>query len=286
MALLKPRLLRFGAIIALAAILTVLTQIGGVVLLLSWLLGRTILPEKRRLALQALLFISLYVACTWWVIPPLAARAGRTALRCRASSGQPYAAALKLYCALNRNYVDPRLAAMLTALARDIDRTYPGTTTLYLDANFPFLDGFPMTPHLSHDDGLKLDLAFFYTSPDGKYVPYQLRSPIGYGGFEERRPDEVRPPCPAPLVEHHWKLAFDPPPDIALDIQRTGAALRWLATKGPTYGVEKIFIEPYLAERLGVSSPVVGFQGCHAARHDDHIHVQMRKSGDSLRIRE
>jgi hypothetical protein len=41
--------------------------------------------------------------------------------------------------------------------------------------------------------------------------------------------------------------------------------------------VERVFIEPYLAARLGVASPVLGFQGCRAARHDDHIHVQIKR---------
>jgi hypothetical protein len=49
-----------------------------------------------------------------------------------------------------------------------------------------------------------------------------------------------------------------------------------LATDGQALGIERIFIEPYLAARLGVSSPLLGFQGCRAARHDDHIHIQIR----------
>ena len=43
------------------------------------------------------------------------------------------------------------------------------------------------------------------------------------------------------------------------------------------FKVERIFIEPYLAARLGVSSDVLGFQGCRAARHDDHIHIQIKR---------
>ncbi|MET0500376.1 MAG: hypothetical protein ABW172_02510 [Candidatus Binatia bacterium] len=29
--------------------------------------------------------------------------------------------------------------------------------------------------------------------------------------------------------------------------------------------------------RLGLSSPLLGFQGCRAARHDDHIHIQVKR---------
>jgi hypothetical protein len=65
-------------------------------------------------------------------------------------------------------------------------------------------------------------------------------------------------------------------PPRPLEPERTRAALRCLVADGQRFGVERIFIEPYLAARLGVSSPVLGFQGCRAARHDDHIHIQIK----------
>jgi hypothetical protein len=49
-------------------------------------------------------------------------------------------------------------------------------------------------------------------------------------------------------------------------------------TNGHEYRAERIFIEPYLAARLGVSTPLIGFQGCRGARHDDHIHFQVKRS--------
>ena len=66
-------------------------------------------------------------------------------------------------------------------------------------------------------------------------------------------------------------------PDRPLEPERTRTALRWLVTEGQKFGVERVFVEPYLAARLGVSSPLLGFQGCRAARHDDHIHVQIKR---------
>jgi hypothetical protein len=39
--------------------------------------------------------------------------------------------------------------------------------------------------------------------------------------------------------------------------------------------VAKIFVEPPLAAQLGLSDPKIRFQGCRAARHDDHIHIQL-----------
>jgi hypothetical protein len=34
-----------------------------------------------------------------------------------------------------------------------MDEKFPGTVTIALDANFPFVNGFPLLPHLSHADG-------------------------------------------------------------------------------------------------------------------------------------
>ena len=65
--------------------------------------------------------------------------------------------------------------------------------------------------------------------------------------------------------------------DRPLEPERTRAVLRWLVTQGQGAGIERIFVEPYLAKRLGVSSPLLGFQGCRAARHDDHVHIQIRR---------
>jgi hypothetical protein len=40
--------------------------------------------------------------------------------------------------------------------------------------------------------------------------------------------------------------------------------------------IEKVLLEPHLQTRLGLSSPKLRFQGCRAARHDDHAHLQLR----------
>ena len=61
--------------------------------------------------------------------------------------------------------------------------------------------------------------------------------------------------------------------DLPLDEARTRDAVRWLKSNLPEGG--RILIEPHLAERLGVAGGKVRFQGCRAARHDDHIHIQL-----------
>jgi hypothetical protein len=41
------------------------------------------------------------------------------------------------------------------------------------------------------------------------------------------------------------------------------------------FGLQKIFIEPHLKNALGITDGHVRFQGCRAARHDDHVHIQV-----------
>lgn len=268
--------------IAIFIALTLLTQIGGVIFILALLVGHWLIPRTlqgwRHAAVVTVIFAFLYQGLSATVVPGLAAIGGRVPLPCYAGAERPFAAGSRLYCILNRHYVDERLVALLTEMSRAVDRAYPGTVTLYLDGNFPFVDGFPLLPHLSHNDGRKLDLAYYYASPDRTYLRGRMRSSIGYWAFEQPGPGE-KPSCTGrSLLSLRWDMNFLRPfhPDRPLEPQRTTAALRWLGDEGPKFGLNRVFIEPYLAARLGVSSPIFGFQGCRAARHDDHIHIQIK----------
>jgi hypothetical protein len=265
-------------------IATVLTQIGGVAVILAWLLLRR--RSEGNFAFRAnrvigALFgsVLLYIALTNFVVPSLALRNGRVALSCTETSGVPVRAAHPLYCWLNRNYVDPKLRDLLFDLAKEMDRTHPGTVTIFLDANFPFFNGFPLLPHLSHDDGRKLDIAFYYADRAGTYLRGETRSPIGYWGFEQPREGDASPCATETWLTLRWNMSSLQPylQQIQLDEVRTSAALRWLVQSDPKYGMERILLEPYLATRLGVASPLIRFQGCRAARHDDHIHIQIAR---------
>lgn len=46
-----------------------------------------------------------------------------------------------------------------------------------------------------------------------------------------------------------------------------------LLSRDPRIG--KIFLAPHLAAKFGSDAPKIRFQGCAAARHDDHIHIQL-----------
>lgn len=267
----------------LLVVLTALTQLGGLVFLaslaLAWALRRTGSTKAMAVCAGIVLFLAGLPLANLFIVPALAGLNGRVALPCRMSAEKPYAALTPIYCALGRNYARPEVEAMLEAMGRDLGREHPGLVIATLDANFPALDGFPLPPHLSHDDGRRIDLAYFYTDAAGSPLPLAAPSFLGYWGFEE-------PPTPADAActdktrwltfrwDMGWFQAFMRK-DRRLDQERTAAMLRWLVEKGPTHGVAKILLEPHMMKRLDVSSPLIRFQGCRAARHDDHIHVEV-----------
>ncbi len=236
--------------------LTVLTQLGG----LAWLLARMTRRPWR-------MFPLAYLAI--WALAQVAAPlAGRQPLPC---FGEPLRMQSAFYCVAMRNFVTPELAAVAQDAAERVAAGFPGTVTLALDGSFPFLAGMPLLPHLSHDDGEKLDLAFFYHDDSGAYLPGRTRSPVGYFAFEDPPGPDA---CPPAFPTLRWDLAWLQPlwPGRPLDGPRTAALVRALLDD-PRVG--RMFLEPWLAAELGLAGAKLGFQGCRAARHDDHIHVQL-----------
>ncbi|MGL6212147.1 MAG: hypothetical protein ACRC14_20160, partial [Paracoccaceae bacterium] len=224
---------------------------------LLWLLARG------RLWLFAILYLG-----AWGLVQVTAPLAGRVALPC---SGEVLRMQSVVYCALMRNFVTPELRDVAVEAAEAVAREHPGTVTLALDGGFPFLDGFPLIPHLSHDDGEKLDFAFYYAG-EGGYRPGRTASPIGYFAFETVGEEEV---CPPTWLTMRWGMGWFRPLLRPLELEplRTTALIRAVLADAR---VGKVFVEPPLAARLGVADARLRFQGCRAARHDDHIHIQLQ----------
>jgi murein endopeptidase len=99
-------------------------------------------------------------------------------------------------------------------------------------------------------------------------------SPVGYWVYEPPRRGEPAP-CDGREGALRWDFRW---------FQRLGTRheLDEAATRDLILAfaarpeVEKILLEPHLKERLEITNPKVRFQGCEAARHDDHFHVQFR----------
>jgi len=272
------QILRVFGIILLFALLTLLTQVGGVVLLItlagSLLIRRFVDHSMVKRFMSPLLFIVLYAVTIVVVVPPLAKQYGRVALPWSGNL-QP----LTIWtCLLNRHYVTPSLKEMVTEATEVFLKEHPGRTVNYLDANFPFKNEFPLWPHLSHDDGRKLDIAFFYATHSGE-VTSEVPSAIGYGVCEGPLPGEVNYPerCAAKGYWQYSLLAKLIPQGRKSLYTFDGEATADFATLlVKDHRTQKLFLEPHLKERLKLRSSKIRFHGCQAVRHDDHIHVQVK----------
>lgn len=266
-----------GAILLILAIvlLTLVTQVGGLFL---WLclpfldFVTRIIPGTRvlRLVVAACMVVPAYFVATVSVFPMIAGTFGRAPLACGMIGEASYAPLTAWTCLLNRHYATPGARLALERISAGMTGQYPGTRVAYLDASFPFGGGFPMLPHLSHGDGRKIDFAFVYNGPS----PARARSPIGYWGYEQPRPGDPRP-CEGASSRLRWDFDWLQAllPAMELDDERTAALLSGFADAPE---VRRILLESHLKSRLGLDRPKIRFQGCGAARHDDHFHVAFR----------
>lgn len=262
----------FGHTIAVL-LLTVLTQVGGLVYLICLLFYKRMSSYGN----WFVAFLGVYLAVSLLLIPVIAPLFGREALPIRKSGDlRPHT---WWTCILNRHYVKPALRKSVDRIQAAYQLEIPGVPLVYLDANFPFFNGFPLLPHLSHDDGRKLDLAFVYKQKGtDQIISAGAATLTGYGDCDRAKKGEQDQAARC-LKAGHWfyditrRLAFrSRNSSIVLDDWRTGRLIKHITNDK---GIGKVFIEPHLVNRWGVTGGKVRFQGCHAVRHDDHIHIQL-----------
>ncbi len=250
-------------------LLTLLTQVGGLMLLMALIVAKYISWSSRWKT--PLLFIGMYLFVTFLILPPLAPAFGREPVR----PNENLAVANFMTVLLNRNFVTPELNEVLTAASESLKDE--GITIYYLEANFPFIDGFPLLPHLSHDDGEKVDLSFVYENEDGT-ITNKLKSISGYGVYEVPLSNEFDQ---AAACEHqgYFQYSFSKyltfgkvNDELTFSSKGTKKLIQALLKEKV---VGKVFIEPHLKHRMGIKNEKLRFHGCRAVRHDDHIHVQM-----------
>ena len=261
-------------------VLTVLTQVGGVVYLLHTLSygwwGRTVANKNKRKVAKVASFIVVYLVAIFAIVPLIASMCGRVRMPMFSTHIRPVTVWTYLFC---RNYVRPPLRTVAYNVYEEMQVQYPGTVVNYLDAGFPFLNGFPLLPHLSHNDGRKLDLSFYYDDSRTGLPTNHVPSFIGYGICEEPRPGEVNTAegCYQKGYRQYSILRYVVPQwskqHFTLNEERTRSLVSFFAEQP---GIGKIFIEPHLKTRLGLASSKIRFHGCRAVRHDDHLHVQLR----------
>lgn len=246
-------------------------------LTLSWLLNKRVSNVWKWIGVQFGSFVFIYLLFVFAIVPLIAKPLGRVPLPLfEHNHVQP---ANTITFLLNRNYVRPEMKRIVYAVANKLNQEHPGTILNYLDANFPFVNKFPLFPHLSHNDGKKLDLSFLYKDSRTGVETDEVPSWIGYGICEEPKSGEVDRPdeCErkgfwqySALKEH---LSQKSKKDFTFDDTRTKLMIT-LFVKEINLG--KILIEPHLKHRLNLTSNKIRLHGCNAVRHDDHIHVQLQ----------
>lgn len=249
--------------------LTIISQIGGIILLISIVINQ--LWKQAFKFKKIAIFLPIYLLTVLFVVPIIAPIFGREKVK-HSNKIQP---ATYMTILLNRNYVKPELNDLLQKTADNLENT--DVKILYLDACFPFIDKFPLLPHLSHNDGEKIDLNLVYENDEGE-IKHQRKSVTGYGVYEAPKPNEFNQ---NQKCKNHGYWQYDFTKYLTLgkinrDLKFSNNGNRHLMRsllRNKELG--KIFIEPHLKQRLKLNNSKIRFHGCGAVRHDDHIHVQL-----------
>ncbi|WP_341220934.1 hypothetical protein [Polaribacter atrinae] len=252
--------------------LTVITQIGGILYAITFLLiSNKISKYKFK---RILFFTTVYLITSFLIVPKVAPFFGRVKIE----DTKNLAAHNFITKLFNRNYVTPKMHKVLTAVSLKFNTKSPSLKVIYLDANFPFFDGFPLLPHLSHNDGKKIDISFIYQTKKG--VKTNLKpSKSGYGVFVSPKKNETNQ---TQICKEKGFWQYDFTKYVTLGSFNSNLKLSEIATKNliiqllKEKSVSKFFIEPHLKSRLNLNNSKVRFHGCGAVRHDDHIHLQIK----------
>ena len=266
------KLLKIIFHIIIFVLLTVLTQIGGILFIVVIFLFRK--DANRRKLKQFALFILLYLFSTFIIVPNLAPIFGREKIK-NTEFIQAHSFFFKL---ANRNYVKPELNNAMQKIAIKLNENHTGIKLIYLDANFPFFNKFPLLPHLSHNDGKKIDISLIYENKNGG-LTNKKKSISGYGTFEAPTNSEYNQVSVC-KNKGHWQYDYSKflsfgsiNSEINFSTNGTRTLINLILNNNE---VEKLFIEPHLKNRLNLTNNKVRFHGCYAVRHDDHIHFQIK----------
>jgi len=262
--------MKFILHIVLIVLLTITTQIGGVIYLLFLIISYKVKIEKR--IYKFLAFTFMYLLGTFIITPALAPIWGRE----KVTNNKFVQNQFFLTTLCNRNYVKPQLNKSLQSIGKQLQNKYPNIQLVYLDANFPFINKFPLLPHLSHSDGKKIDLSFIYTYKEK--ISNKKPATSGYGIFEKPKKSEYNQTT---ICKQKGYWQYDFPKYLTFGSNHTNLKFSLTATKHLLKIIlkepitQKVFIEPHLKSRMNLKNSKIRFHGCQAVRHDDHIHFQI-----------
>jgi len=262
-------------------IITLFTQVGGIIYLLSHLFYSLIKLNKLKGYLETVRRISFHIAVylifTFFVIPLIAGLFGRVPLPIISKNNLGPRTVWTVI--LNRHYVRPLMRETAFEIASEMGNKNPGIRINYFDANHPFCKGYPLLPHLSHNDGKKLDLGFIYNSSLDNSISSKTPSAIGYGISEEPRVGEYNRPLECSKNPKNWMYNFmhNIYPQSAKEDYTFNSSLNKELIKAfvKNKNISKVLLEPHLKVRMGLNFDKVKQVQCGSVRHDDHFHVQI-----------
>jgi len=247
--------LKYFLYIFLFTVLTVLTQIGGIALVMGIYASQHLRFRFNLLVLT----IAIYLILTFVITPITAPIFGREKVR-NTDQIKPTSFITVL---LNRNYVRPELNDLLLTAS---ERLPSGYEIRYLDASFPFINKFLLLPHLSHNDGRKIDISLMYQTSNGKLT--NLKPSIsGYGVFVEPTAVEFDQTMACKQLGY---FQYDFPkyltfgtinPNIQFSKEHTRSLINALLQSSQ---LQKLFIEKHLINRMHLTDARIRFQGCQA----------------------
>jgi hypothetical protein len=220
--------------IIIVVLLTLITQVGGIIWIgvFAYFKYRRSTWNKRK---RLWSFSFVYALCVFFIVPILAPLNSRKALPVFNDRIAPHNLGYVLLC---RNYVHNDLFNYMAFHSRNYHNGTSGLQLIYLDAGFPFIDGFPLLPHLSHND------AGFWQYDYAKYLGFNIYKDLTIDeALTNFMIDDMLEFLPAEKIFMEPHLI----PRLELD-------------QLPSHQRSKI-----------------RYHGCHAVRHDDHFHLQIYK---------
>ncbi len=254
-------------------LLTIISQVGGLIWFLVFV-AFLMFRRKTPFFIKLTSFLGIYLLSVLFVVPNLALINGRKQLP--SSKNGIIMPHNPIYFFLNRNYVSTDLFDILFEAGNSLHNQDKNIKLVYLDASFPFFEGFPLFPHFSHNDGKKIDLCYAYRK-NGSLVNHGS-SFSGYGNFIEPLSGEINQ---TEICKSNGNVQYDfskyisikDYDDYIFDMETSKMIIETLL-KSPR--ARSMFIEPNLKARMHLNDDRIRFAGCHAVRHDDHFHFQIR----------
>jgi len=280
------KILKIIIVIILFILLTMFSQVGGIILLI-WIflfqfLKKYFNDKWQRRSANILGFIIFYMIFNLIIIPAIARPFNKVPL--------PFSKSGDLVpvsywtCILNRHYITISGKKQLLSLAKEYNSAHPEIKLKYMDCNHPFfipINGENTTPvleglllHITHT-GNKADIALVYNDKEGK--PSNITpTAIGYGSSAEPLPGERCKPCECDKKNRKYSFMYRniARTDYSLNVDHSRDLVKLFINNG----YEKIILEPHLIDRFRLKGYNFGTASCkNSVRHDDHFHVAVKK---------